>query len=424
MAMTRVFSRRRLLTAACASTGMLIVGCSRNQTPPHPPESAASPDASGGASTTATEAASTLPFSLTGVSVTSAPTQVEQAASPAELSPLWTLGGDFAEIGVLPLSSEEVFGSASANPNALMSYAAAVLTADGPERLTPAPPAVVDPAEYFEPQDGTATEEWIVWKAATVDLDSETAAVTDNWQLWAYPRTGGGAAAVVGSAQELNGTAQTPAGPLEVVPTTDGGNVYWASAVTVGDQWERQVLCYPLDRGGGPTVVGPGDLPAAVDGGVLYAVPNAEGMLTTVAHWDQSADSSDTVLSITSADASWQLTGLWASGSHRAVAVSSTAEGAGTYIGLWEAGQSAPDTWLHAPSTIVIGSAGAARFAWGSGSDGEQIGMYAVAWDGTNLVRLGDATGYSRPALSPDGTTVLVPSSDGMNAVSWTVASF
>ncbi|NDR52592.1 hypothetical protein [Actinomyces sp. 565] len=424
--MTRVFSRRRLLTAAGMSCGLLLAGCSRTPATTATTGAAAptAPTAPTTAAATATtDQGSTLPFSLVGQPVTTTPIEVAQTAQAAVLSTEWGFGGDYSEIGVLPLSGAEVFGSVSANPNALMSYAAAVLTPAGPERLTPAPPAIVDPEEYFEPQDGSATDDWIVWRAATVDVESEASSVIDNWQLWAYRRTGGQEAELIGSAQELNGTTQTPTGPFEVVPTTDGTSVYWASAVAVGEAWERQVLRFALDGAEDHTVVATGDLPAAVDGGVLFAQPDAQGALTTLTQWEQATGTAQEVMSISSADSSWQVTGVWAAGNHRAVAVSSATAEAGTYIGLWNSDQQAPQTWLHTPSAIIIGSAGTARFAWGSGSNGEETGMYAVAWDGTGLIRLGEAAGYSRPALSPDGATVLLPSSDGINPVSWTVAS-
>ncbi|SDN23504.1 hypothetical protein SAMN05216355_101348 [Actinomyces ruminicola] len=424
MALIRMLSRRRLLTVVAASAGMLVVGCSRNQPAPEPTDGATSAASPHGATATDAPQASTLPFSLSGMPVTVAPVEVKQTAQPAELSPQWSFGGDYAQIGVLPLSTEEVFGSASSNPNALMSYAAAILTAEGAETLTSEPPEIVDPADYFEPQDGSATADWIVWRAATVNIDSELSSVIDNWQLWAYGRTTGSGAVLIGTAEELNGTTETPAGPLEVVPTTDGTDVYWASAVYADDRWERQVLCYALDGRKPPSVVAAGDLPAAVAGGVLFAVPDTEGALTTLAHWNRLSETAETILSITSTDSSWQITGVWAAGNHRALAVSSTTAGAGTYIGLWDEEQPGPATWLHAPSTVIIGSAGATRFAWGSGSDGQEADMYAVAWDGTDLVGLGEAIGYSRPTLSPDGATVLVPASDGMTAASWTVASF
>ncbi|MDU0349585.1 hypothetical protein [Actinomyces sp. MRS3W] len=417
-------SRRQVLAAIGVFSGILVGGCSRGRVATEPTKAGTGAASSHGATATGTKYVSTLPFSLVGTSVTVTPIEVKQTAQPAGCSPQWTFGGDYAQIGVLPLSASEVFGSVSSNPNVLMSYAPAVISAAGAETLTPEPPDVVDPADYFEPQDGSATDDWIVWRSATVSTDSETSSVMDNWQLWVYRRAEEGEAVLVASAEELNGTTETPVGPLEVVPTTDGSSVYWASGVAVGDIWVRQVLCYPLNGGKPATVVASGDLPAAVDGGVLFAVPDAEGALTTLARWEQSTETVDTILSVTSADSSWQIAGLWAAGDHRAVAVSSTTAGTGTYIGLWDEGQKAPTTWLHTPSTIIVGSAGDARFAWGSGSDGQEADMYAVAWDGTGLVWLGEAIGYSRPALSPDGTTVLVPTSDGMNAVSWTVASF
>ena len=60
-------------------------------------------------------------------------------------------------------------------------------------------------------------------------------------------------------------------------------------------------------------------------------------------------------------------------------------------------------------------------FVWGSGSQGENAGMYAYRWSDGKTLYLGTAKGYSRPAISEDGDVTMVPETDGNDAARYHV---
>lgn len=421
---TALLSRRALLGAGALLAG---AGCSRPDPGPTPSPTLAEGVSVSEPTTPAPPAApTTVPFLVNGEPVAQAPVQVGAdlggQAEPAPAEQLWAFGGDYTLIGSLPLEASTVFGSMTSNPEALMSYSAALISQGSSTPISPEVPATIAQADYYEPQDGAATDEWIVWRAANISTDSQAANTIDNWQLWAHERSTG-RSFVVGSAAALNATDSTPASPREVMPTQGGAHVYFASSVGGQDQWERRVLCYELTEGAQPVTVGAGDYPAALEDGVLMAVPDAEGALLEVSRWSVADSTATRQFTIGSPEGDWQVGGLWARGEHRAVAVVSGTEGAGSYIGLWDEGAQAPAVWLHVSSSAVIGSPGLARFAWGSGSSATSAGMYVVSWDGSGVGLLGQAVGYSRPALSPAGDIALVPSTDGASPASWSVVS-
>lgn len=427
-----VLARRAVLGGGLALLGAGLSACSHGSSStasasPTTAATASPASASAGAAPSATAAPSTsdstagqLPFAVDGLGTAGTVTAVSVSAPAAEARALWTFGGDYSRIGSLPLDATTVFGSESDDPDSLMSYSGALLTEGSFTRLTPKVPATADPTTYREPQDGTATAHRIVWRAASVGTDENSSAI-DDWEVWGYDRSAGGEAVRLASASALNGTDQTPAGP-EVLPTSNDDAVYFASNVkdsAASEGWTRHVLQLGTSSESDPVDLATGDYPAAVDGGVLYAAPDQDGALTALVERG-SASSARTLVTLAG---SWSITGVWANGDHRALAVGTSQGGGGSYLALWADGEEDDAVWLHVPSSRVIGSPSAARFAWGGGSDGEATDMFVVDWDGGGVARLGSATGYARPALSPDGDVVLVPATDGNSPVTWTVAS-
>lgn len=427
-----VLARRAVLGGGLALLGAGLAACSHGSSStvgggptasstsaPVPSSATAAPGATAASSSTAS-AADRLPFAVDGLGTAGTVTTVSGSVPAADARSLWTFGGDYSRIGSLPLDATTVFGSESDHPDSLMSYSAALLTKDSFTRLTPKVPATADPTTYREPQDGTATAHRIVWRAASVGTDENSSAI-DDWEVWGYDRSAGGEAVRLASASALNGTDQTPAGP-EVLPTSNDDAVYFASNVkdsAASEGWTRHVLQLGTSSGSDPVDLAAGDYPAAVDGGVLYAAPDHDGALTTLVE----RTGASSVRTLVTLSGSWTISGVWANGVHRALAVGTSQGGDGSYLALWADGEEDDAVWLHVPSSRVIGSASAARFAWGGGSDGEATDMFVVDWDGGGVARLGSATGYARPALSPDGAVVLVPATDGNSPVTWTVVS-
>lgn len=62
---------------------------------------------------------------------------------------------------------------------------------------------------------------------------------------------------------------------------------------------------------------------------------------------------------------------------------------------------------------------------WGAGSQEKHAQMFAFSADEPQaLLLLGEAPGYSRPAISADASAVLVPFYNGMEAVKFNVLPF
>lgn len=427
----RQHSRRDALAGAAvlvgagvlsACTGASTSGAASSTSPSVTASAQPGAASSDGPVSTASPSLSTptaLPFTVNGSASASPPVEVLSAPT-ASTTDLWSFGGDYRLIGSTPVDDSTVFGSATDRPDSLMSYAAALITGGGFTRLTDDPPATVDTKDYVEPQDGTVTDDWIVWRAAPVSTDASVGATADDWEVWAAPRSADARGKRLGAAADLNPDGDTPSGP-EVVPTANGSSVYFASNVGSGQSWTRHVVRMALDGDGRAIDVTEGDFPAAVEDGVLYATPDGAGALTRVAHRAEKGGDATELLTITSDSSSWRIGGLWAAGAHRAVAIVSDEDGSGSYLGTWKDGEDAPSIWLHVASGGLVGSASATRFAWGGGSDAVNAEMFVTDWEGTSPNSLGKAPGYARPALSPDGAVVLVPATDGTAPARWTL---
>lgn len=427
----RGLSRRALLTslALVAAEGCSPhsdSGATSGTTAPAPP-----PAMTFGAST-ATPSVN-IPFTLstgTGGRLVAVPA----AAPSAEVKTLWTLGGDFARIASLPLDERSLFGSSSTTPDNVYSYAPSLLGQDGrDEPLTPRPAG--DGAGYYEPQDGTATERWIIWRSSAVNPANQAVTDVDDWAVQIYDRAGG-AVTDLGTARALNGVDATPRTRGETLPTCSATSVYFCSSVSVegGSSWKTSILRFPLPggastaptapaSGGGGIAVADGDFPAALNDGVLFATASAPGgALDTVSYLAEERSEPSALFSISSPGGTWVVSGLWAASDRRVVAVTSPSDG-GAFLGIWKEPEQAPSLWLSTISPSIVASLNDTWLVWGSGSQGDGSEMYAMNWEEEDPRLLGVAPGYSRPVLAPSGSTVLIPGNDGTRPTSWTVGS-
>ena len=203
----------------------------------------------------------------------------------------------------------------------------------------------------------------------------------------------------------------------DVVPTTNGEDVYFSTAMQDGDVWKAVVLSCGLS-GSGIGVVAEGGYPAAVDGGALFATGLAAGGdpvgFSEVALLGEAGET--TLLSVSSEDSSWRVSGVWACGDGRAVAFSSDDAAAGSYIGVWDDAFATPLAWLHVQAPTVVASMNEDWLVWGSGSQSEHAEMYAFDLDGGRLALLGATPGYSRPAIAQGSNAVMLPVFNGASA--------
>lgn len=204
-----------------------------------------------------------LPFRIVGVDSVAPVYEISEISQEAPLDVAWSFGGDFSRIGSFPLSKDSVFGSFSKRPDNLSSYRPAFIGPQGEDAIAP---LSKDP--YYEPRDGSGTVNGVTWYSSTLSDAYDT--TINNWQLRVWDRKSD-SSRVLASAQELNDTAETPALPGEVVPTMNGGKVYYASNVRRGDEWVPSVLECNVNGSGDCRVIAPGSFPAAIADGVLYA---------------------------------------------------------------------------------------------------------------------------------------------------------
>lgn len=365
----------------------------------------------------AAEQTSDLPFSLEGASLDATLIEASEASRSAELAGEWTFGGDYSQIGSWPIDGKTVFGSATDNPDDLLSYRAALITADSVSYLEDSQTGET----FFEPQAGTGTAERLVWRSSEITLVPSSG--SDNWRVQTWD-SASGRAVVLGSAELLNGTSETPAIGGEVVPVCNDTHAFFSSCLSEGDGWSPAVVAFDLSeeeqRG---EVIGAGNYPAAVEGGALWAsgqLDDGDGTLYgALSRWDGSE--STEIFSVASDEGVWGISGVWARGGHAAVCFSSVDGASGCYIGIWSEDFSRCEALIHAPSPSAVGSLNDRWFVWGAGSQAENAGMYALEISTGELLDLGSTSGYSRPCVAAEGDAVLVPHENGSSAVTFSV---
>lgn len=365
----------------------------------------------------AAEQTSDLPFSLEGASLDATLIEASEASRSAELAGEWTFGGDYSQIGSWPIDGKTVFGSATDNPDDLLSYRAAPITADSVSYLEDSQTGET----FFEPQAGTGTAERLVWRSSEITLVPSSG--SDNWRVQTWD-SASGRAVVLGSAELLNGTFETPAIGGEVVPVCNDTHAFFSSCLSEGGGWSPAVVAFDLSeeeqRG---EVIGTGNYPAAIEGGALWAsgqLDDGDGTLYgALSRWD--GNESAEIFSVVSDEGVWGISGVWARGGHAAVCFSSVDGTSGCYIGIWSEDFSRCEALIHAPWPSVVGSLNDRWFVWGAGSQAENAGMYALEISTGELLDLGSTPGYSRPCVAAEGDAVLVPHENGSSAVTFSV---
>ena len=416
--MERCIDRRSALcTAACSGMAALcLAGCHTSE-PVQTDERVANDwEAS---DDTALEPTTTpsgeMPFSLDGVPADGDVLQAQGSGDAATLHNEWSFGGDYVRIGSFPVDGQTVFGSATDDANDVSSYVAALIT---PEHATELEiPQGADSETFFEPQDGSGTADLIVWRCCELSNPPTTGA--DNWQIRAWD-SASGQTRIIASANDLNGRGDTPMLDAEVVPTTDGSRVYFASMRCEEDVWNPIALAYGLDGVDKPVILGVGNYPAAYGEGGLWASSEDSGLCTILMRWN--GNTSTRVFSLES-EGNWGISGVWASGTTTAVGFSSSDSGQGSYIGIWQDDFTDFLCWIYTDAPRALGSLNGSWFVWGAGSEAENADMFALNLGSRQVLLLGNAPGYSRPTIAQESNVVMVPVANGMGAVKFRVGS-
>lgn len=189
------------------------------------------------------EGAARLPFAIEGVASDAPVVEVADAAKEASLEGVWSFGGDYADIGSFPLDGDTVFGSHSDDADDVASYGAALVGKDGAEMLEQPSD---DPLRYYEPQDGSGDAELAVWRSSLVGDTAQ--AFADDWRLQAWDAETG-EVRTLGAARDVDAHATFQAYG-DVVPTTNGEDVYFSTAMQDGDVWKAVVLSCGLSGSG------------------------------------------------------------------------------------------------------------------------------------------------------------------------------
>ncbi|MBT1171514.1 hypothetical protein [Bifidobacterium sp. SO4] len=362
-----------------------------------------------------------LPFSLDGVPVTGSTVEVSEGAQPAQFQNSWIFGGDFSQIGSFPIDADTVFGSSTTDSNNLQAYYAALIGQNGNTQN-------IDPntqsSTFYEPQDGTGDGNRIVWRSSTLNTAAQTS--VDNWRLQTWDKASD-KTVTLGTAAALNGRDDTPATYGEVVPTFNEKNAYFAANIRNDDTWQETILQYSLTGDSEkPRVIAAGNFPAATKDGVLFASDPAQKndfrAYAALKHDD--GTKTTTVFTVHSDNNAWGIAGVWAHGDYRAVAFSDGTQTSGNYIGLWSDDFKTNLGWIHVKSASVVASMNSDWIVWGSGSQTDNVGMYAFNWQRSEVKYLGGVQGYSRPTIAADSNTVMIPQYDGTTqAVAFTVGS-
>lgn len=218
--------------------------------------------------------------------------------------------------------------------------------------------------------------------------------------------------------------ADTPAVGGDVVPVFNESHAFFSSCVNEGDAWGPAVVAFDLSKANQTgEVIGTGNYPAAVEGGALWASEQLEAgggtLYGALSRWDGS--SSSEVLTVSSDDGSWGISGVWAAGGHVAVCLSSEAADSGCYVVVWSEDFSRCEALIHAPSPSVVGSMNERWLVWGAGSQAESAERCALEISSGTLLCLGSTLGYSRPCVAAEGDAVLVPRDNNSGPVVFSV---
>ena len=359
---------------------------------------------------------SSLPFSLSGIEFNAPVIAVSEGSSWLPLNNTWSFGGDFSLIGSFPLDESKVFGSLSKTPKDLESYSPAIIQDGSVVSLTPHS-NLID-GDYYEPQDGYGTDEFIVWRSG--ELAHSIDGVNDNWALQAYDSTNE-KCITIDTSYQLNGTKETPRLPGEIVPTFNNEHICFASNVLIDGEWIPQIIVYDREEDYSRHLLAYGNYPCASKSQILYAGYSREELLyNQLIGWD--GETTEEIFSIDESG-SWSISGIWSSPSVMAVSISedsslTNCEEKGTYIGFWNKSSMKPLIWIHVHSPSVLGSINDNWFVWGSGSQNKYAGMYGLNLNTNNVYLLGETKGYSRPKIAVNSNAVLLPVlKDGLNAV-------
>lgn len=360
-----------------------------------------------------------LPFKIDGIDYQAPVVEVSEGAQEWKPSEFWEFGGDYSEIASFPVNRDEVFGSGTSDPSDLRSYYPAVITSQSVSALGVSEPNLID-GSYYEPQDGSGTDEALVWRSALLDEGAYQG--IDNWAIQ-YWSAKDGDVKTLGTALALNGV-DTPRSYGEAVPTFNERAAFFSSSVKMGDAWSTHILSFDLDKANSTNVIAEGNYPAAVEGGVFFASELRDeknpGSYGSLSYYDGETVSG--IFKVTDDADAWNVGGVWATESYKAVCITSNDDEFGSYVGFWQDDFADALLWMHVKSATVIASMNDSWFVWGSGSQAENAGMYAYSWHGDKTLYLGNAAGYSRPAIAMEDNSVVVPFyEDEMSALSYRV---
>ncbi|MBT1161475.1 hypothetical protein [Bifidobacterium sp. SO1] len=363
---------------------------------------------------------SSLPFSFKGADAPTTVIDASQQATDATLSGAWTFGGDYSVIGSIPIDANTAFGSSTNTPDDITSYVAAMISADGTKPLEQKQART---SGAYEPQDGTGNAQRVVWRSSTINGSAQT--LYDNWRIQTWSADGG--TVTLATAKDLNQREDTPTVDSDIVPTFNEDNAFFASNIIKDGSWKTKIVQMRLD-GKNTEAIADGSYPAAVPDGVLYAsdarsLGDDKVAYQSLNQYSSKTGKSNTVFSISGKDHSWGITGVWASSSYRAIAMTDLQTNTESYIGVWNSDFSKPVAWLHVATPTVVASLNDDWLVWGAGSQADNADIYAFRFDQQTVKKLGSAPGYSRPAIAMDNDTVMLPVvKDQSSPVSYTIA--
>lgn len=264
---------------------------------------------------------------------------------------------------------------------------------------------------YFEPQDASAGEGWVLWregsageKGALPTLDE------DDWRVVAWD-TQRGTVTEYASGFLLHGDRHAPRLSWTGAPTTDGQYVYFAAAVptqvlgeALGEGWGEGILRIPLDSPGAVEVIGAGSAPAADPNGGAYWVAEGRSLVRD----------DGPVLSVVTDG--WLVSGVVATSVKFFVSVVGE-EGEDAWILMGDATTLALEAAIRSTSDWVTMDAYGDTVVWGNGTANSDPAMYLWRNGDEAAQLLGSAQGMSVPRIG--STLVAVPQISSEGGVIW-----
>lgn len=276
---------------------------------------------------------------------------------------------------------------------------------------------------YFEPQDASSFEHWVVWREGSAgSSDGFPTLDTDDFRIVFWDQRTE-APIELASSFLLHGSRFAPRGTWSAAPYTDGQSVFFeavlpdhlasglpgGSMVLVddeGNEWVQVVSEVPITEPGDVSFLARGTSPVATTSGPLWVEDTKRVNTPQGPLFELPAEN-------------WHIGAVTTDGNQVAVTVVGPEE-ANAWILLWDPAAETLRAAVDARAPWAQVSVSGESLAWGNGTSGGEGQMFLWELGNPSLEALGNSPGMSIPHLN--GRQVAIPSLSDSGAVLWTLA--